>query len=164
MKLGRIILLVALVKSGLFFALPVNAQDVKSTLENLWGTVKSEGENIIEKSIDITADLANEIGVVLDAELNNLKELQVEPSEVDIRDKIDTIRIYVDEVSELKKQEVNASSFTLISKSKKDFRIKIDEVLKDIEPVLFDGEVVNYASKIRNARQQIIQLNKKKFH
>ena len=79
MKLGRIILLVALVKSGLFFALPVNAQDVKSTLENLWGTVKSEGENIIEKSIDITADLANEIGVVLDAELNNLKELQVEP-------------------------------------------------------------------------------------
>lgn len=162
MKLGRIILLVALVKSGLFFALPVNAQDVKSTLENLWGTVKSEGENIIEKSIDITADLANEIGVVLDAELNNLKELQVEPSEVDIRDKIDTIRIYVDEVSELKKQEANASSFTLISKSKKDFRIKIDEVLKDIEPVLFDGEVVNYASKIRNARQQIIQLNKKK--
>ena len=59
------------------------------------------------------------------------------------------------------KQEVEASSFTLISKSKKDFRIEIDEVLKEIEPVLFDGEVVNYASKIRNARQQISQLKEK---
>ena len=31
-------------------------------------------------------------------------------------------------------------------------REKIDEVLKDIEPLLFDGEIVNYAERIRNLR------------
>jgi predicted ester cyclase len=81
---------------------------------------------------------------------------------VDIRDKIDTIKIYVQDVSALKKQEVNASSFTLLSKSKKDYRIEIDEVLKEIEPILFDGEVVDYSSKIRDARQQIFELKEQK--
>lgn len=162
MKLGRIILSLVLIKSGLFFALPINAEENWNTLDSLWGSVKSESKNLLNKSLDITSDFANELGQVIDGEIANLKELQVEPTQIDVRDKIDTVRIYVDDISILKKQEVEASSFTLISKSKKDFRIEIDEVLKDIEPVLFDGEVVNYASKIRNARQQISQLKNKK--
>ena len=162
MKLGRIILYLVLIKSGLFFALPINAEENWNTLDSLWGSVKSESKNLLNKSLDITSDFANELGKVIDGEIANLKELQVEPTQIDVRDKIDTVRIYVDDISILKKQEVEASSFTLISKSKKDFRIEIDEVLKDIEPVLFDGEVVNYASKIRNARQQISQLRNKK--
>jgi plasmid maintenance system antidote protein VapI len=162
MKLGRTILSLVLIKSGLFFALPINAEENRITLDSLWGSVKSESENLINKSLDITTDFANELGKVIDSEIANLKELQIEPTQIDVRDKIDTVRIYVDDISILKKQEVEASSFTLISKSKKDFRIEIDEVLKEIEPVLFDGEVVNYASKIRNARQQISQLKKKK--
>ena len=162
MKLGRTILSLVLIKSGLFFALPINAEENRITLDSLWGSVKSESENLINKSLDITTDFANELGKVIDGEIANLKELQIEPTQIDVRDKIDTVRIYVDDISILKKQEVEASSFTLISKSKKDFRIEIDEVLKEIEPVLFDGEVVNYASKIRNARQQISQLKKKK--
>ena len=162
MKLGRIILSLVLIKSGLFFALPINAEENRNTLDSLWGSVKSESKNLLNKSLDITSDFANELGQVIDGEIANLKELQVEPTQIDVRDKIDTVRIYVDDISILKKQEVEASSFTLISKSKKDFRIEIDEVLKDIEPVLFDGEVVNYASKIRNARQQISQLKNKK--
>lgn len=162
MKLGRIILSLVLIKSGLFFALPINAEENWNTLDSLWGSVKSESKNLLNKSLDITSDFSNELGKVIDGEIANLKELQVEPTQIDVRDKIDTVRIYVDDISILKKQEVEASSFTLISKSKKDFRIEIDEVLKDIEPVLFDGEVVNYASKIRNARQQISQLKNKK--
>jgi hypothetical protein len=162
MKLGRIILSLVLIKSGLFFALPINAEENWNTLDSLWGSVKSESKNLLNKSLDITSDFANELGKVIDGEIANLKELQVEPTQIDVRDKIDTVRIYVDDISILKKQQVEASSFTLISKSKKDFRIEIDEVLKDIEPVLFDGEVVNYASKIRNARQQISQLKNKK--
>ena len=162
MKLVRTILSLVLIKSGLFFALPINAEENRITLDSLWGSVKSESENLINKSLDITTDFANELGKVIDGEIANLKELQIEPTQIDVRDKIDTVRIYVDDISILKKQEVEASSFTLISKSKKDFRIEIDEVLKEIEPVLFDGEVVNYASKIRNARQQISQLKKKK--
>lgn len=162
MKLSRITLIIVFFKIGLFYVYPISAQENKLTLDGLWGSLKSESENLINKSLDITSDFANELGKVIDGEIANLKELQVEPTEIDVRDKIDTVRIYVDDISILKKQEVEASSFTLISKSKKDFRIEIDEVLKEIEPVLFDGEVVNYASKIRNARQQISQLKKKK--
>lgn len=162
MKLSRITLIIVFFKIGLFYVYPISAQENKLTLDGLWGNLKSESENLINKSLDITADFANKLGKVIDGEIANLKELQVEPTEIDVRDKIDTVRIYVDDISILKKQEVEASSFTLISKSKKDFRIEIDEVLKEIEPVLFDGEVVNYASKIRNARQQISQLKKKK--
>ncbi len=162
MKLGQIISKLVLVGIGLFSAFPINAQENKITIDSLWGSVKSESENLINKSIEVTSDFANELGLVIDGEIEDLKELQAEPSEIDVRDKIDTIRIYVEDVSDLKKEEVNASSFTLISKSKKDYRIEIDEVLREIEPVLFDGEVVNYASKIRNARQQISQLKNKK--
>lgn len=162
MKLSQVTIIIVFVKIGLFYVHPISAQETKLTLDGLWGNFKSESENLLNKSIKVTSDFANELGNLIDDEIGNLKELQVETSEVDIRDKIDTIRIYVEDISELKKKEVGASSFTLISKSKKDFRIEIDEVLREIEPVLFDGEVVNYATKIRNTRQQISQLKKKK--
>ena len=67
---------------------------------------------------------------------------------------------------ELKESEENASSFTIISMSKKDYRIKIDDVLQDMEPILFDGEVVDYSNRIQRAKtlieesnQKIVQLN-----
>jgi hypothetical protein len=94
--------------------------------------------------------------------LSKLNSLKDKTSEIDVRDKIDTIRIYVDEISDLKKKELKASSFTIISKSKKDYRISIDRVLQEIEPILFDGEVVDYSSKIRITRKQIEQLKKQK--
>ena len=62
----------------------------------------------------------------------------------------------------MKKEEINASSFTLISKSKKDYRIDIDEVLQDIEHIIFDGEIVDYASRIRYSRLQISNLKREK--
>ena len=46
--------------------------------------------------------------------------------------------------------------------SKKDYRIKIDDVLQDIEPILFDGQVVDYSTKIREIRSQIKSLEKEK--
>ncbi len=162
-----------LITSGIVFCLPLNAQEKSVTLESLWKGVKSEGDNLLnkslsegknllDKSIKITSEFVDDLGVVLDTELDLLRAKQTQPSEVDVRDKIDTITIYVENISDLKKQEGSASSFTLISKSKKDYRIEIDEVLKEIEPILFDGEVVNYASKIRLARQQINQLKQQK--
>ena len=163
----------SLITSGIVFCLPLNAQEKGVTLDNVWESVKSEGDklldkslsegkNLLDKSIEITSEFVDDLGAVVDTELDLLRAKQIQPSEVDVRDKIDTIRIYVEDISDLKKQEGSASSFTLISKSKKDYRIEIDEVLKEIEPVLFDGEVVNYASKIRLARQQINQLKQKK--
>lgn len=163
----------SLITSGIVFCLPLNAQEKGVTLNNVWESVKSEGDklldkslsegkNLLDKSIEITSEFVDDLGAVVDTELDLLRAKQIQPSEVDVRDKIDTIRIYVEDISDLKKQEGSASSFTLISKSKKDYRIEIDEVLKEIEPILFDGEVVNYASKIRLARQQINQLKQKK--
>ena len=150
------------ITSVLFFSLSLTAQENESKLESLWQTLKSEGSELLEKSIDITSEFLKSTNAMLDAESSLLQKLQTEPSDVDIRDKIDTIKIYVQDVSALKKQEVNASSFTLLSKSKKDYRIEIDEVLKEIEPILFDGEVVDYSSKIRDARQQIFELKEQK--
>jgi predicted ester cyclase len=162
MRFVQSVLMLASIAGTLFFTLPINAQESESKLESLWQTLKSEGGELLEKSIDITSEFLRNTNATLDAELSFLQKLQTEPSEVDIRDKIDTIKIYLQDVSALKKQEVNASTFTLLSKSKKDYRIEIDEVLKEIEPILFDGEVVDYASKIRDARQQIVQLKEQK--
>jgi len=173
MKRRYSVVTLSLITSGIVFCLPLNAQEKSVTLENVWKSVKSEGDNLLnkslsegknllDKSIKITSEFVDDLGAVLDTELDLLRAKQTQPSEVDVRDKIDTIRIYVENISDLKKQEGSASSFTLISKSKKDYRIEIDEVLKEIEPILFDGEVVNYASKIRLARQQINQLKQQK--
>ena len=78
-----------------------------------------------------------------------------ENDQVDIQDKIDTIRLKIEEVVDLKKSENEASSWTLIASSKKDYRIKIDNVLAEIEPILFDGEVVNYSNRIKKAKDLI---------
>ena len=44
---------------------------------------------------------------------------KTEDSEVNVEDKIDALRIKVDKIMELKESEENASSFTIISMSKK---------------------------------------------
>ncbi len=89
-----------------------------------------------------------------------------EESEVDIEDKIDSLRIKVDKIMELKESEQNAPGFAILSMSRKDYRIKIDKILEDMEPILFDGEVVDYSTRIQRAKalitqsnQEIVQLN-----
>tara|TARA_B100000953_G_scaffold289420_1_gene273369 strand:- start:280 stop:1626 length:1347 start_codon:yes stop_codon:yes gene_type:complete len=73
----------------------------------------------------------------------------------EIKEKIDSLRIHVDALMSLKEKEIKADTFTIISKSKKDYRIKINSVLIELEKILFDGEIVNYSSKIRMEREQI---------
>ena len=173
MKRRYSVVTLCLMISGIVFCLPLNAQEKSVTLENVWKSVKSEGDNfldrslsegknLLDKSLKITTEFMDDLGVVLNTELDLLRAKQTQPSEIDVRDKIDTIRMYVENISNLKRQEGSASSFTIISKSKKDYRVEIDEVLKEIEPILFDGEVVNYASKIRLTRQKINQLKQQK--
>ena len=87
--------------------------------------------------------------------------LLTEESEVDIEDKIDSLRLKVDKIMELKESEQSAPGFTIISMSKKDYRIKIDEVLEDMEPILFDGEVVDYSKRIQRAKALIAESNQK---
>ncbi len=138
------------------------SKEQENSLQKFWNNIKLEGSSLLEQSYKFSATLTKELAYLLDLELSKLNSLKDKTIEIDVRDKIDTIRIYVDEISDLKKKELKASSFTIISKSKKDYRISIDKVLQEIEPVLFDGEVVDYSSKIRITRKQIEQLKKQK--
>jgi hypothetical protein len=129
----------------------IHADENKSRINDYWEDIKTNSKDLLDKSIKISSEIAKQMSDIIDAELEALNS----SPEVDVQDKIDNIRLRVEAISSLKKKETSASSFTLISKSKKDYRIDIDEVLQEIEPVLFDGEVVDYASRIRYSRLQI---------
>ena len=145
-----------------------NSEEYEGKFKNLFDAIKKEGDDLINKSLKSFSSIMNELDNILDAEILSLKKITENKTEIDIQDKMDSIRLYLDEVSELKKKQTNAKRFTIISKSKKDYRISIDDVLKKIEPILFDGEIVNYASRIRQTRQNIknfedqkVKLNEK---
>ena len=150
MKRRYSFVILSLITSGIVFCLPLNAQEKSVTLENVWKSVKSEGDklldkslsegkNLLDKSIKITSEFVDDLGAVLDTELDLLRAKQTQPSEVDVRDKIDTIRIYVENISDLKKQEGSASSFTLISKSKKGSILMNKSQINDLIENNFDN-------------------------
>jgi len=129
---------------------------------SLFDKIKNESDHLLNQSLKSFSTIVNEIEETLDEEIQSLKNITKNKTEIDIQEKMDSIRLYLDKVNKLKKKEVSASTFTIISESKKDYRIKIDQVLKDIEPILFDGEVVNYASRIRLVRQNIKNFENEK--
>ena len=130
--------------------------------KNIFDKIKNESDFLLNQSLSSFSSIITEIEETLDEEIQSLKNITKKRTEIDIQEKMDSIRLYLDKVNELKKKEVNASSFTIIAQSKKDYRIKIDSVLKDIEPILFDGEVVNYASRIRIVRKNITNFENEK--
>ena len=140
----------------------LNAEENSFTLKNFWRGISKQGGELLKSSIETFSGTLEKLDKAIDKEINNLREITEENTDINILDKIDSIRLNVDEISDLKKKEENASSFTIISKSKKDYRIKIDNVLSEIEPILFDGVIVNYASKIREVRENIIILRNEK--
>ncbi len=140
----------------------VYAQDSTEKLKNLWGKVTEQSIDILDLSLDSLSKFTEDVGKVVDAELESLKSKETNDEPLELQDKIDNLRIYVEKITDLKKKEKDASSFTIISKSKKDYRIKIDEVLSEIEIILFDGQVVNYSEKIRKVREKIVSLETKK--
>ena len=145
-----LLLLFYLFNNGIAFS-DINTEKFTS----LFDKIKNESDHLLNQSLKSFSTIVNEIEETLDEEIQSLKNITKNKTEIDIQEKMDSIRLYLDKVNKLKKKEVSASTFTIISESKKDYRIKIDQVLKDIEPILFDGEVVNYASRIRLVRQNI---------
>ena len=146
----------------------VFADNFSTKLNNIFGKITEESNSILNKTLDSFSSIMNELDQAIDEEIASLKSAEEEESKIDIQDKMDSIRIHLEDITDLKKKESSASNFTIISKSKKDYRIKIDEVLEEIEPILFDGEVVNYASRIREIRKNIkdfetqkVRLNEK---
>jgi hypothetical protein len=122
MKLGYPFAFLASLTFGIVFCPPLSAQEKGLEQDSIWNRIKSERNNLLDKSIKITSDFFDGLVNALDAELKSLRNKQIQPSEIDVKDKIDNIRIYVESISGLKKKEISASSFALISKSKKDYR------------------------------------------
>ena len=120
--------------------------------ESFWDNVRELGNQL---SITKSQFLKTLEALEKDLEKMDSSEEEAKNDQVDIQDKIDTLRLRIDEIVDLKKSENEASSFTLLSSSKKDYRIKIDDVLSEIEPILFDGEVVNYSKRIQQAKDLI---------
>ena len=140
----------------------LGAEDSGFALKNIWNDISKQGSNLLKSSIATFSGSLEKFNRVLDEEINYLKEISNDDTKVNILDKIDHIRLKVVEINDLKKKEESASSFTIIANSKKDYRIKIDNVLADIEPILFDGVIVNYSSKIREVRENIFLLENQK--
>ena len=140
----------------------VYAQDTTDKLKNLWGKVTEHSSDILDLSLDSLSKFTEDVGKAVDAELESLKSKKTNDEPLELQDKVDNLRISVEKVIDLKKKEKDASSFTIIAKSKKDYRIKIDKVLSEIEIILFDGQVVNYSEKIRTIREKIVSLETQK--
>jgi len=102
----------------------------------------------------------------LDEEVADL--LDKETSWVNTINKIDSISDYVPKYTSLKEKDIANECRNGFSKT--NCRIQLDNILEDIEKILFDGEIVNYSKKIRQLKARIIELedekanlNEKKF-
>ena len=138
------------------------AEEEKGRLGDLWKQIAEEGNIVLKKSFNTLSKITDQFIIDLEKEISEVSDIIEGQKSLNMEDKIDSIRLFVEDVGELKKKQTKASSFTIISKSKKDYRIKIDEVLKEIEPVLFDGQVVNYSERIRKAKRGIEDFEEKK--
>ena len=138
------------------------AEEEKVRLGDLWKQIAEEGNIVLKKSFNALSKITDQFIIDLEQEISEVSDIIEGQQSLNMEDKIDSIRLFVEDVGELKKKQTKASSFTIISKSKKDYRIKIDEVLKEIEPVLFDGQVVNYSERIRKAKRGIEDFEEKK--
>jgi len=128
---------------------------------SFWEKLDSYSESAIDQSKDLLEKSEKVFGNIIDKSKSELSKLSSNNNNgVNVQEKIDDIRLRLDELMSAKKKEAKADSFTLFSKSKKDYRIEIDEVLKELEKVLFDGEIVDYSSKIINARDEILETKR----
>ena len=137
------------------------ADDVLSTAGDLTKKTWEVGIKVGDQIVSFSSEQLSELLTVVENELSDLESTP--DSKVNIEQKFYELRLFVDDLTELKEKEREAPNFALLSKSKKDYRIKMDEVLKELEPILFDGEVMGYSTKIRKAQTQIKVLRSEIF-
>ena len=137
------------------------ADDVLSTAGDLTMKTWEVGIKVGDQIISFSSEQLSELLTVVENELSDLESTP--DSKVNIEQKFYELRLFVDDLTELKEKEREAPNFALLSKTKKDYRIKMDEVLKELEPILFDGEVMGYSTKIRKAQVQIKSLRSEIF-
>ena len=137
------------------------ADDVLSTAGDLTKKTWEVGIKVGDQIVSFSSEQLSELLTVVENELSDLESTP--DSKVNIEQKFYELRLFVDDLTELKEKEREAPNFALLSKTKKDYRIKMDEVLKELEPILFDGEVIGYSKKIRKAQTQIKVLRSEIF-
>ena len=137
------------------------ADDVLSTAGDLTKKTWEAGIKAGGQIVSFSSEQLSELLTVVENELSDLESTP--DSKVNIEQKFYELRLFVDDLTELKEKEREAPNFALLSKTKKDYRIKMDEVLKELEPILFDGEVMGYSTKIRKAQTQIKVLRSEIF-
>ena len=142
---------------SLIFTSYVFSQDEE---ESWWSNAIEESQKVIDKSSESISSAFGSMMQDIDREIENLK--QDDSGEVDIQKKINGIRDYLDEYAEIKSKDQTSSCVQGIFKSSVDCRILIDEVLNEIEEIVFDGQIISYSEKIRNIRADIKSLEIKK--
>jgi len=140
-------------KSSLFDQVIQGADDLIKVTEGL----AEKAVELTKAAVVYTTDQLSELVTDIEAELNALEKPE-SVSKIDVKEKIYQLRLAVDDLVELKEKEEEAPKFSLLSKSKKDYKVEMDKLLQELEPILFDGEVLNYAGKIRNAQNKIKDL------
>ena len=84
-----------------------NSEEYGEKFKNLFDKIKKEGDDLLNQSLKSFSSIMNELENILDAEILSLKKITENKTEIDIQDKMDSIRLYLDEVSELKKKQTN---------------------------------------------------------
>ena len=63
-----------------------------------------ESDNLLNQSIHSFSKIINDIEETLDEEIINLKSVLDKKTQIDVKDKMDSIRLYLEDVNDLKKK------------------------------------------------------------
>ena len=125
-----------------------------------WGNAIEESKKVIEKSSET---VSSALGGMMEAVDREMELLQKDNSgKVDTQKKINGIRDYLDEYGELKEKEQTNSCVQGLFKSSVNCRVLIDEILYEIEEIVFDGQIISYSERIRDLRSEIEGLENDK--
>lgn len=118
-----------------------------------WGNAIEESKKVIEKSSETVSSALGGMMEAVDREIELLQKDNL--GKVDTQKKINGIRDYLDEYGELKEKEQTNSCVQGLFKSSVNCRVLIDEVLYEIEEIVFDGQIISYSERIRDLRSEI---------
>tara|TARA_Y100001935_G_scaffold254711_1_gene264681 strand:- start:1239 stop:2504 length:1266 start_codon:yes stop_codon:yes gene_type:complete len=125
-----------------------------------WGNAIEESKKVIEKSSETVSSALGGMMEAVDREIELLQRDNL--GKVDTQKKINGIRDYLDEYGELKEKEQTNSCVQGLFKSSVNCRVLIDEVLYEIEEIVFDGQIISYSERIRDLRSEIKGLENDK--
>ena len=137
--------------------------DIVNDTKSLYGLNETkEGETSF--GFDSVIDFTKQAKIKLQNSLLELKNENTVSQNFRIADKIDSLRLKVDDFMVLVAQREEAPSFPLLilQQSKKDYQLDINEVLTELEPILFDGQVINFTNEINSLRQTLQTLEQEK--